>query len=132
MALRFSSQEQRVPILDKDLAQMAINIPAKFKINSKNQGKLIFKEAMRGYIPDFIYEKEKTGWFVPMAKWLRSGLKDTAYEILSERFNSGRTSHLINLKEAEKILNDHISGKKYALNTIWSLINFQLWFKKFN
>lgn len=123
--------EQRVPILDIDLAKMAINIPARFKINSKDQGKLILKEAMREYVPDFIYNKQKTGWFVPMAKWLRTGLKDTAYEILSDSYNQGRTSHLVDLAEARKIMDDHVSGRKYALNTIWSVINFQVWFKRF-
>lgn len=123
--------EQRVPILDKDLAQLAINIPAKYKINSKDQGKRIFKEAMCAYIPNYIYHKEKTGWFAPMAKWLRAGLKDMAYEILSDNYNHGRTDHLLDLAGARKILDNHISGNKYALNTIWSVINFQIWFKRF-
>ncbi|HAM88679.1 MAG: Asparagine synthetase [Candidatus Falkowbacteria bacterium GW2011_GWC2_38_22] len=123
--------EERVPILDIDLAQMAVNIPTKYKINSRNQGKLILKEAMREYIPDFIYNKQKTGWFVPMAKWLRAGLKDTAYDILSDSYNQGRTSQYLDLAEARKILDDHVSGRKYALNTIWSVINFQVWFRRF-
>ncbi len=123
--------EQRVPFMDKDLAQYAMTIPTKFKIKDSRQGKEILKTAMQDYIPDFVYNKEKTGWFVPVAKWLRSGLKDYAYTVLSENYNNGKTNEYINFKEVKVILDNHIQGREYALNTVWSLITFQVWYKQF-
>ncbi|MBI3631718.1 MAG: asparagine synthase C-terminal domain-containing protein, partial [Candidatus Staskawiczbacteria bacterium] len=120
--------EQRVPILDKEVVELAMRVPTKYKINSAKQGKLIFKEALKDYLPDYVFNKPKTGWFSPVAKWLRTDLKDMAYEILSENYNS-ETKEMFDFVAIRKILDRHISGEEYALNTIWSLINFQIWFK---
>lgn len=121
--------EQRVPILDKEVVSMAMKIPTRYKISKSTQGKLIYREAMKNYIPDFVYNKAKTGWFTPMAKWLRDDLKDMAYEILSEEYYPENKA-ILDFKEIKKILDSHTSGS-YALNTIWAIINFQVWSKKF-
>jgi len=120
--------EERVPLLDKDLVELAMSISNKYKINNKDQGKYIFKEAVRDYLPDNIYNKPKTGWFSPAAKWLRSDLKAMAYEVLSEDYNVN-TKDMFDFKEIKKILDNHINQKEYALNTIWSLITWQIWYK---
>jgi len=122
--------EERVPILDKELVELAFNLSNKYKINTNKQGKYIFKEAVKDYLPDYLYNKNKTGWFSPAAKWLRTGLKDMAYEILSESYNKD-TNGVLDFKAIRRILDRHISKEEYALNTIWSLITFQIWYKMF-
>ncbi|MDD5749183.1 MAG: asparagine synthase (glutamine-hydrolyzing) [Patescibacteria group bacterium] len=122
--------EQRVPFLDKELVDLAFSIPAKYKLGTKEQGKRIFKEAVREYLPDYLYNKPKTGWFSPAAKWLRTGLKETAYEILSPDYNPD-TRDFFDFDEIKLILDNHMEKKEYALNTIWSLITFQIWYKLF-
>jgi len=124
-----SGLEERVPILDRDVVELAMRIPTSWKTKSSQQGKDIFREAMREHIPDAVYGKKKTGWFLPTSKWLRTGLKDIAYEILSPDYNRA-TGELIDFTAAHKMLDDHISKRRYALNTIWSLIAFQVWTKK--
>ncbi len=124
------SLEQRVPLLDIDLVELAMNIPSKYKIDSTKQGKKIFREAFRKEVPQFVLNKEKTGWKLPLSGWLRRGLKDMAYDVISPDYNP-QTKNLINFVTARKMLTDHISGQVYALNEIWSLINFQIWYKQF-
>ncbi len=118
--------EARVPILDKELVEISQKIPTFWKIKRKN-GKIIFREAMRDYILPHIKNQPKTGWFTPMAKWLREEpLKSAAREILEslpeEYFQKG---------EIRKIFNDHLSGKIYNLNILWYLISFGLWYKTY-
>ncbi|MFA6308016.1 MAG: asparagine synthase (glutamine-hydrolyzing) [Patescibacteria group bacterium] len=122
--------EERVPILDKDLVETAFAIQSSYKIRNKYQGKYIFKEAVKDYLPDYIYDKSKTGWFSPAAKWLRTDLKDLAYQTLANDYNPD-TSEFFDFDEIRKILDNHIDKKEYALNTIWSLITFQIWYKLF-
>lgn len=122
--------EERVPILDKEVVELAMRIPTKFKMDSAKQGKLIFREAFKDKIPAAVYNKNKTGWFTPVAKWLRTDMRDMAYEILSEGYNQ-ETREMFDYVAIRKILDCHISGEQYALNTIWSLINFQIWFRTF-
>jgi len=125
------SVEQRVPFLDKDMVELAMSIPSKFNINNGHSGKEVLKQALNDYIPSYIYNQPKRGFFSPMAKWLRSDLNDWAYEILSPNYNKS-AKEFFNFKEIKIILDKHMSGEEYALNTIWSLINFQIWYKLFN
>jgi len=122
--------EQRVPILDKEIVELAFRIPTKYKIGNAKKGKVILKKAMKEYIPDFIYNKSKSGWFCPASSWLRTDMKDFVSDVLSESYNSG-AAEFIDFKEVKVILNNHNTGKEYALHTIWSLVTFQLWYKQF-
>ncbi|MDP3710314.1 MAG: asparagine synthase (glutamine-hydrolyzing) [bacterium] len=121
--------EERVPILDKDLVELAMSVPAEYNLDTRIGGKKVFKEALREYIPSHVYDQPKRGWFSPMSKWLRGDLKDWAYDILSPSYNPDMADWF-DFKEINNILDKHISGEKYALNTIWSLISFQVWKKK--
>ncbi|HJN62261.1 MAG TPA: asparagine synthase (glutamine-hydrolyzing) [Candidatus Parcubacteria bacterium] len=122
--------EERVPILDHRLVEFAFRIPTKYKVRGKKDNKWIFREAMKEYLPSHLLGKEKRGWFSPAAKWLRKGLKDFAYEVLSPNYNH-QTQEYFNFPEIKKILDDHISGKRYNLDMIWSLLTFQIWYKTF-
>ena len=53
-----------------------------------------------------------------------------AYDILSEDYNSD-TKDIFDFNEIRKILDNHINKKEYALNAIWPLITFQIWYKLF-
>lgn len=123
--------EQRVPFLDIELLRIANSIPTRLKIGNSVQGKTILRQAMKDYIPEFIAKKKKTGWFAPASKWLRAGLKDYSYEILSSSYNNGETDRYIDFVSTRKLLDDHVAGRVYALNTLWSIITFQVWYRQF-
>lgn len=122
--------EERVPILDHRLVEYAFGIPTEYKIKGNKLWKMIFREAMQEYLPPHVQKQKKTGWFPPAAKWLRAGLKDLAYEVLSPNYCQD-TNDYFDFREARNILEKHISGEKYNLDIIWSLICFQIWYKLF-
>ncbi len=122
--------EERVPILDHRLVEYAFTIPTKYKIKGNQSWKRIFREAMQEYLPPHVQKQQKTGWFSPAAKWLRAGLKDLAYEVLSPNYCQD-TNEYFDFQEARNILDKHISGEKYNLDIIWSLISFQIWYENF-
>ncbi len=84
---------------------------------------------MKQYLPEYILKEPKRGWFSPVAKWLRTDLKDFAYDVLSEDYCPA-TNDYFNFPEIKTILDDHISKKKYNLLCIWVLITFQVWAKQ--
>jgi len=122
--------EERVPILDHRLVEFAFQIPTSYKIKGKKSWKWIFKEAMKEYLPPHLLKKEKRGWFSPAAKWLRAGLKDFAYQILSPDYCLATRSYF-NFSQVRKILDDHINHRQYNLDILWSLITFQIWYRQF-
>jgi len=123
--------EQRVPVLDHHLVELAYKIPSKYKMGNSEQGKEIFIEAMKKYLPDHVLESDKKKvWLTPMSEWLRTGLKDFALSILSEDY-CYETKKYFNFKEINNMFINHVEKKKYNLDLIWALIVFQIWYKKY-
>lgn len=121
--------EQRVPLLDPDLVSFASRIPSRFKLRDRRQGKKVFIDAMRPYLPPHVLAEEKRAWMSPMAKWIRGPLLPRVREILSPSFAD--TSDILDFDAVGHILDDHVSMRAYALNTLWSLVAFQLWWRAF-
>jgi len=118
--------EERVPILDYRLIEIAARIPTKWKIKNSKQGKVIWKEAIAEFLPENVKTHPKHGFFSPASKWLRGDFYNFAKDI----FNSLDEKEY-NKENAIKMFNDHIDGKKYNLNLIWAIITFEVWKKKF-
>ena len=123
--------EQRVPILDHNLVELAMKIPSKLKIKNRKEGKVIFKQAMKEYLPEHILKSaHKKVWLTPMSGWLRGDLNDFAKSILSPDYCS-ETKEYFDWNGINKMFIDHIDKKKYNLNLIWAIITFQIWHKKY-
>lgn len=136
-----ASLEGRVPFLDHRLVEFADRIPVEMKLGTKGlmrfadvgrgyQGKVILKEAMSQYLPTHVLDAPKWGWFSPAAKWLRGELRPLMEEALSPEFNAG-TKDMFDFAVLRGLYADHIDKKTYALNTLWSVLTFQLWFRQF-
>lgn len=122
--------EQRVPILDKKMVELAFQIPIKWKVNNRQQGKKIYIEALRDYFPDYLMQEKKRGWFSPAAKWLRKDLKNFAQEMLSPNYNSATTDYL-DFKAIDALFSRHLSKEEYSLNILWATMTFQAWYKEY-
>ena len=122
--------EQRVPFLDHRLVELADRIPVSYKVGGRGYGKVILREAMAGYLPQFVLDQPKWGWFSPAAKWVRGPLKPIMQETLAPAYCAG-TRDMFDFKALNVMLENHNSKKIYALNTLWSVMTFQLWYKRF-
>lgn len=122
--------EERVPILDHRLIGLAFKIPTSWKVGRGNKSKLIFRQAMAKYLPNFICDKDKRGWFAPASTWLRTAMKNFAHEVLAPSYCRD-TAKYFNFSDIENMLDEHIHGRRYNMHTIWSLMTFQVWYKTF-
>ena len=66
--------EARSPLLDHELMEFAASIPAELKVRGREK-KWIFREALRGWIPDEILDRPKQGFSVPIGEWFRNDLR---------------------------------------------------------
>ena len=121
--------EQRVPILDYRLVELSKKIPTSWKIKG-GTGKSIFREAMKEYIPEYVMNQPKRGWFSPTSEWFRTDLKDMASEVLSPSYNES-TRDLFDFDEIQIMLKKHIDKEEYNMNLLWALMTFQIWYHKF-
>lgn len=61
--------EGRFPLASKKFMQYCLNIKSKHKF-AGSSAKCLVKEAYQKFLPQYIINKEKTGWTVPIGYWL--------------------------------------------------------------
>ncbi|WP_102335513.1 asparagine synthase (glutamine-hydrolyzing) [Salimicrobium jeotgali] len=120
------SLELRVPFLDKEVFDVAKNIPADLKI-ANGTTKHILREAAEGIVPDHVLDRKKLGFPVPIREWLKNEMYDWARTLISES-ETGRYFH----KEyVLGLLETHRSGKHDYSRKIWTVLMFMLWHQIF-
>jgi asparagine synthase (glutamine-hydrolysing) len=81
-----NSMEARPPFLDHHLAELATQLPPSLRIKGKKE-KYVLREAMRGLLPQVLYEREKFAFMAPPAhtdpkKW--AAMQSLAQEYLTQ------------------------------------------------
>ena len=118
-----NSLEVRVPLIDHEFFELAASIPASMKINGQT-GKYILREAVKNQIPDFIYNKPKTGFTVPITKWFKDDLSDYVMASLEDAKLTG----IINDAYIDELLKTKNIGS--LVTRIWPVIIFSAWHRK--
>lgn len=116
--------ETRVPFLDKDLIEFAAHIPNNYKQRG-HQGKWVLKKAMEAYLPKDIIYRPKSGFGVPLRRWLQEDLKELLGDLLS--LDSLNKRGLFSAQSVQKLISDNDHGKIDASYTILSLLCIEIW-----
>jgi asparagine synthase (glutamine-hydrolysing) len=119
------SLESRVPLLDNDLVDYSFSIPPEMKWQ-KGQGKVIFKKAIKPWVPKFVFEKRKQGF----GSNVFLTYVDEIEEIARQKLPDGNAvkEGLIRKEYLEDVLGREASPhltKHYCL--IWNLLTFEIW-----
>lgn len=120
--------EVRVPFLDNELVEFAATIPSFLK-QSRREGKWIFKQAMRHYLPESLIFRNKTGFGAPLRTWLDGGLKQLVNDTLSKESIERRG--IYNFRKVQRFIEDDRNGKIDGSYIIFSLMCFEIWCQKF-
>jgi asparagine synthase (glutamine-hydrolysing) len=75
------SLEARPILLDHVLAAYAFALPSSYKVR-QGRGKAVFVEALRDLLPEAVLQRPKRGFELPLLRWLRGPLRETAEEAL--------------------------------------------------
>jgi len=78
----------RYPLLDRDLVDFTTTIPPDLKVKWK-KNRYIFKQAMKGFLPDEIINKSKHGMGLPVTPWFKKDAK--MRELLYDTVFTGTT-----------------------------------------
>lgn len=116
------SLELRVPFLDKELFELARRIPASQRV-AHGTTKYAFRRAMEGIVPDFILNRPKLGFPVPLRDWL----KGEAGERLLEEIRGSGTDEYFRMPYLEQMLNQHRNGRGDYARPLWTVYIFSLW-----
>lgn len=116
--------EARVPLLDERIAELAVRMPAHWKVKG-GQKKRILRDALRRDIPDHILDAPKTGFSVPYSNWLRGPL----YDLACQQLLDPATAQALGLDRAglETALRAHRDGAFGLGFTLWKYFQLALW-----
>ena len=121
------SLEGREPFLDHRLVEYLAQLPNHYKYEKKNKKKIL-KDIVYDYIPKELIDRPKSGFSIPLEKWLKNELRFLINENLDKK--SVTQSDIFNYKYVKKLIKLFDDGKLYDPSIIWKLIQFQLWYKK--
>lgn len=121
------SLESRVPFLDREVFNLAKNLPLSAKVDETNT-KVAFRRAANKYLTDEGAKKKKLGFPVPIRIWLR---EEKYYSLVKTAFVSEAANKFFHTKELVKLLDAHKEGKADYSRHIWNVYMFLVWHGEF-
>jgi asparagine synthase (glutamine-hydrolysing) len=141
------SLEARVPFLDNDLVDLAMQVPVGLKLGNvaevvrlnenepgpkttkyfikTRDGKLLLRKMMTRYIPSEVTQQVKQGFSAPDASWFKGESIDYVQRKL---FNGqARIYEFLDRDSVHSLVNEHLSGQQNRRLLIWSLLNVESW-----
>ena len=120
--------EVRVPLLDRELVDFAVRIPAGMKQRGA-VGKAIFKRAMEPYLPREVIYRPKSGFGAPLRRWLHGELRGTVRDALSDE--ALRRRGWFEPAAVARLVDADRRGAVDGAYTIFALVCLELWCRMF-
>jgi len=141
------SLETRVPFLDNDLVDFAMNVPVRLKLSNldniiradenevvkyferTNDGKVILRKVMSRYVPAEIVDAVKQGFSSPDASWFKGESIEYVKTMLYS--SNTRINEFFDPAIVRELLQEHLDGKVNRRLFVWSLLSFEQWCRTF-
>jgi asparagine synthase (glutamine-hydrolysing) len=144
--------ESRVPFMDNDLVDFAMQCPVGMKLNNlstvlkinenepgdkqsqffqkTSDGKQILRDMMSRHIPIDITHAEKQGFSSPDASWF----KGESIELVKRTLLKGNPLiyDVLDRSSVKHLVEQHLNGQQNRRLLIWSLLNVEEWLKEMN
>jgi asparagine synthase (glutamine-hydrolysing) len=118
------SLEVRVPLLDRRVVELAAALPPELKLRGLTT-KYVFKQAMRGLLPDEIVARPKKGFGIPLGRWFQGELAPLLEDACST--DAVRRGGLFRPEVVERLLREHREGQRDHRKKLYTLLAWQLW-----
>ncbi len=119
--------EARSPFLDQELVKFALSLPLNQKVDH-GKTKIALKRALKGIVPEWVLNRPKLGFQVPLAEWFRGPLE----KMLRERcLDQNSPLHKIMKREViEHLIDENKNGADHG-NRLWMLLTLSIWLDKY-
>ena len=121
------SLETRVPYLDKDLVELAFQVPEQLKLH-KGETKDILKRVASRLVPKECVYRPKEGFSIPIKHWLNAEFKPVLDSYLNEE--NIRDGNLFSWKTVKRLKDEHTAGTANHSHILWAMIVFHDWQKR--
>lgn len=119
--------ESRVPFMDYRIVEFANRLPTAHKIR-KGTGKAIVKDVARRYLPAAVVDRRKSGFGVPLARWMRTdeGLGRQIIEL-----PDAPTADIFERPVLRRAVKEHRAGTHDHSELLWTALNLSTWRQAF-
>jgi asparagine synthase (glutamine-hydrolysing) len=138
--------ESRVPFLDNDFVDFAMQVPVSMKLGNLGQvvrqnenepgkehkyyskthdGKLLLRQMMSRHIPGTVAGGVKQGFSAPDASWFKGESLDYVRSQLYD--HRARIYDYMDPAVVRELVDEHLTGKQNRRLLIWSLLNVEQW-----
>lgn len=124
------SVESRVPYLTTELVDFALSLPEHYLVADDGTCKAVFREAMRGLVPDQILDRrDKIGFSTPEAQWLTT-LDAWIRPMLQS--DAARAVPALNAVQVRDAWDETITGRRRFDFHLWRIFNLIYWSEQLN
>ena len=120
--------EARSPLLDHRVMEFAARLPPEMKVR-RGVKKWLLRQVARDLVPAEILTRPKTGFGVPLHRWLREDLRDLVRDVLLGRRFTERG--YFRPEVVARLVEEHLSGARAWHYPIWNLLVLELWHRTF-
>ena len=117
------SLELRSPFLDHEVVSLGLALPDSLKTRGR-EAKVALRRAFAADLPSEVAGRGKTGFGVPLRRWFRNDLRETAHELLANERGWFRPD------EVRRLLGEHESGRADHGHRLWCLLMLELWVRE--
>lgn len=118
------SLETRVPMLDRDVIEFAWTLPLSYK-QGGGVSKKVLRDILYRYVPREWMERPKTGFAIPLHRWLKQpGLREWAESLLAPSLLEAQG--ILETAAVRKLWDDYIIRNVWKPQ-IWHILMLQEW-----
>ncbi|HSB82297.1 MAG TPA: asparagine synthase (glutamine-hydrolyzing) [Candidatus Methylomirabilis sp.] len=122
------SLELRAPFCDQRVIEESLGIPSRMKIPGFRL-KGLLKMAFADVLPQQVLSHRKQGFMIPLARWLRTDLREVMEDLLSrERV---RNRGLFVPEAVEALKQEHLRSIRTHSDRLWTLMIAELWMRQY-
>jgi asparagine synthase (glutamine-hydrolysing) len=122
------SIESRVPLLDHRVVEFAASLPTSMKV-AEHRRKHLLKQLAFRLVPREMLDRPKQGFGVPIGHWFRGSLRDVFGDVLGSA--GTRQRGYFNQPFIDRVLDEHLTGKRDHALRLWQLLVFELWQRQY-
>jgi asparagine synthase (glutamine-hydrolysing) len=125
-----ASIESRVPFLTPALAEFVLRLPEEYLIAADGTSKHVFRQAMRGLVPDAVLDRrDKIGFATPELRWLKALRPWVEATLASQR---ARAIPALNLPAMRREWRCVVEGRRPFDFRVWRWVNLIRWAERFD